>query len=64
MNTRRYPRTLQQAFGFYTDNRLHPMPTRSKLAEFFIVYRQYRFAHNRRYAARIAYEIAFRGQPF
>lgn len=26
MNTRRYPRTLQQAFGPYTDNTLHPMP--------------------------------------
>ena len=25
MNTRRYPRTLQQAFGPYTDNTLHPM---------------------------------------
>lgn len=26
MNIRRYPRTMQQAFGPYTDNRLHPMP--------------------------------------
>lgn len=25
MNTRRYPRTLAQAFGPYCDNRLHPM---------------------------------------
>jgi hypothetical protein len=28
MNTRRYPRTMQQAFGPYTDDRLHPMPER------------------------------------
>jgi hypothetical protein len=26
MQTRTYPRTLQQAFGPYTDSRLHPMP--------------------------------------
>lgn len=26
MNTRRYPRTMVEAFGPYTDNRLHPMP--------------------------------------
>ena len=26
MTTRKYPRTLQQAFGPYADNRLHPMP--------------------------------------
>lgn len=25
MNTRRYPRTLQEAFGPYTSNELHPM---------------------------------------
>jgi hypothetical protein len=26
MNTRRFPRTMQQAFGAYCDHRLHPMP--------------------------------------
>lgn len=26
MNTRRYPRTLVEAFGPYTDSRLVPMP--------------------------------------
>jgi hypothetical protein len=26
MNTRRHPRTMVQAFGPYTDHRLHPMP--------------------------------------
>jgi hypothetical protein len=26
MNARKYPRTMQAAFGPYTDNRLHPMP--------------------------------------
>lgn len=26
MNARRFPRTMQDAFGPYTDNRLHPMP--------------------------------------
>ena len=26
MNSRRYPRTMQSAFGPYTDSRLHPMP--------------------------------------
>ena len=26
MNARRYPRSMQQAFGPYTDNRLQPMP--------------------------------------
>lgn len=26
MNARKYPRTMQQAFGPYTDDRLHPMP--------------------------------------
>ena len=25
MNTRRYPRTMQQAFGPYTTDELHPM---------------------------------------
>lgn len=28
MNTRRYPRSMAEAFGPYTDHRLHPMPTR------------------------------------
>ena len=28
MNARRYPRTMQSAFGPYTDHRLHPMPQR------------------------------------
>lgn len=28
MNTRRYPRTMAEAFGPYTDHRLHPMPNR------------------------------------
>jgi len=28
MNTRSYPRTLWQAFGPYTNNVLHPMPSR------------------------------------
>jgi hypothetical protein len=64
MNTRRYPRTLSEAFGPYTDDRLQPMPTRSKVAEFFIVYRQYRFSHSRRYALKLAYEIAFKNLPF
>lgn len=26
MNTRRFPRTLQEAFGPHTDSRLHPKP--------------------------------------
>ena len=26
MNTRRFPRTLQEAFGPHTDNRVEPMP--------------------------------------
>lgn len=26
MNTRRFPRSMAEAFGPYTDNRLHPMP--------------------------------------
>lgn len=26
MNTRRYPRTLQEAFGPYTDGHIEPMP--------------------------------------
>lgn len=25
MNTRRYPRSMAEAFGPYTDHRLHPM---------------------------------------
>jgi hypothetical protein len=32
--------------------------------EFIKVYRQYRAQHSRRYAARIAYGIAFNGLPF
>ena len=28
MNTRRHPRTMQAAFGPYTDNRLYPMHER------------------------------------
>ena len=36
----------------------------SKLQEFVNVYRQYRPGHSRRYAARIAFDIAFRGIPF
>lgn len=30
MNARKYPRTLQQAFGPYTNNTLHPMPERRR----------------------------------
>ena len=26
MNTRKYPRTMQEAFGPYTSNQLEPMP--------------------------------------
>ena len=26
MNTRKYPRTMQEAFGSYTSNNLEPMP--------------------------------------
>ena len=41
MNARKYPRTLQQAFGPYTDNTLHPMPrqreTSSKEIALYIV---------------------------
>lgn len=34
MNTRRHPRTMQQAFGPYTDHRLHPMPEqRTRIAD-------------------------------
>lgn len=33
MNTRRYPRTMQQAFGPHTDHRLHPMPQQPSTAE-------------------------------
>lgn len=57
-------RSMKAAFGPYCDDRLHPMPERSKLAEFFTVYREYRPHHSRRIAARIAYEIAFLGAPF
>jgi hypothetical protein len=67
MNTRRYPRTMQEAFGPYADQRLEPIPERTvddKIAEFLEVYRQYRVSHGRRYAARIAYQIAFKGLPF
>jgi hypothetical protein len=35
-----------------------------KLIEFVSVYRMYRLGHSPRYAARIAYDIAFRGVPF
>jgi hypothetical protein len=84
VNTRRYPRTMQEAFGPYTDDRLEPMdePRRpllraaidgftqpfrmlaSPFVFFAEVWWQYRRAHSWRYAARIAYEIAFNGQPF
>lgn len=67
MNTRRYPSTLEQAFGPYTDQRLEPIPERTvddKIAEFLEVYRLYRVSHGRRYAARIAYGIAFKGLDF
>lgn len=36
----------------------------SRLLEFVQVYRLYRHHHDRRIAARIAYDIAFRGTPF
>ena len=32
MNARRYPRTMQDAFGPYTDRRLLPLPTTQSLA--------------------------------
>jgi hypothetical protein len=67
VNTRRYPRTMQEAFGPYTDDQLAPLPVRSlsdKLAEFAAVWWQYRRAHSCIYAARIAYGIAFRGLSF
>lgn len=39
MNTRRYPRTLQQAFGPYTDNTLHPMrEPRTRHAQDWLLY--------------------------
>jgi hypothetical protein len=68
MSARRYPRTLWQAFGPYTDNRLHPMkgPAMSeRISEFFRVYAMYRRGnHSAAYCARIAYGVAFRGCPF
>ena len=36
----------------------------SRLREFIQVYRLYRVCHSRRYAAGIAWGIAFRGLPF
>ena len=36
----------------------------SRLTEFIQIYRMYRRHNPRRYAARIAYECAFRGAPF
>jgi hypothetical protein len=30
VNTRRYPRTLQEAFGPYTSREVHPMPEQRK----------------------------------
>jgi hypothetical protein len=30
MNARRYPRSMSEAFGPYTDHRLHPMPERRR----------------------------------
>lgn len=35
-----------------------------KLRDFLSVYRVYRRAHSRTYAARLAYGIAFQGLPF
>lgn len=35
-----------------------------QLIEFVSVYRMYRRSHSWRYAARIAYDIAFNGVPF
>ena len=34
------------------------------LIEFLAVYQQYRPQHSRRYAAQIAFGVAFRGMPF
>jgi hypothetical protein len=36
----------------------------SKINDFLSVYRLYRVKHSRRYAARLAYEIAIKGHPF
>ena len=36
----------------------------SALYDFMSLYRLYRQYHNRKYAAKIAYGIAFRGLPF
>lgn len=39
MNTRRYPRTLVEAFGPYTDNVVHPMPEpRGRYAQDWAIY--------------------------
>jgi hypothetical protein len=39
MNTRRYPRTLQEAFGPYTDDRIHePAPDRRPLSLAQMIY--------------------------
>lgn len=39
VNTRRYPRTLQQAFGPYTDSKLHPMrEPRTRHAQDWLLY--------------------------
>lgn len=49
-----------------------PIPTRSAwyvrliapCQDFIETYRMYRVSHGRRYAARIAYQITFKGYPF
>jgi hypothetical protein len=67
MNTRRFPRTLQQAFGPYTSQDLYPMPERSwmaKHAEFVVVFFLYWKHHRLAYALRIAKNIAYDGRPF
>lgn len=39
MNTRRYPRTMAEAFGPYTSNELHPMrEPRARHAQDWILY--------------------------
>lgn len=64
--TRRYPRSLEQAFGPHTSQTVvEPRPKMSwRIREFATVYRIYRHTHSIRYSARIAYGMAFKGLPF
>ena len=71
--TRRYPRSMREAFRNWPENCMgveKPIPVGARpawlagLHDFVSIYRQYRRHHGIAYSLRIAYGCAVKGYPF